>query len=239
MRVAANLVGGVMLFAFAGGAITRVPAFMNATAPGRVGGHVRDSANQPMQAVSVSAMSERGGRVTTVTTDQEGAYRLDGMADGVYRLDFELAGFETIRRNQVRVRQDENIDVDAVLRVGRVCECLTEVELPTLPRPLNGKVVDKEGRPLPLARVQIATQVHRATTYTDKEGRFLFSVPVKGAWSITASDTGFASTTQKISRATVGPLVLTLRFAGTANVPNLERLTPDCCPSGYLQSGKR
>ena len=226
--------------AIAGGAIVWMAVLMNATAPGGVAGRVRDSANQSMPGVSVSAISESGGGITTATTDREGSYRLDGMADGVYRLDFELPGFETVRRNHVRVRQDQpTVDVDAVLAVGRVCECVKEVELPTLPEALSGQVVDEDGRPLPLARVQIATQVHRAMTYTDREGRFLFSVPVKGTWSITASDSGFASTTQKISRATDGPVVLRLRFAGTGNVPNLERLTPDCCPSDYLRSGKR
>jgi hypothetical protein len=240
MSVAAQLIVGFMLFALADGAVTRMPSILSATAPGSVFGRVRDSANQPMPAVSVTAIPERGGGVITAITDREGGYRLEKMADAVYRLDFELAGFTTIRRNHVRVRQDEAmVDVDAVLSVAPVCECVKEVDLPTLPRPLNGQVVDEESRPLPRARVQIATQFHRRTTYTDREGRFLVSAPVEGTWSITASDSGFAATTRKISKATAGPIVLTLRFAGTGNVPNLERLTPDCCPSDYLQSGKR
>jgi hypothetical protein len=67
---------------------------------------------------------ERGGPARYATTDREGAYRLEELADDAYRVDFQLRGFDRTRLNHVRLRPDAETDVDATLSVSSICECL-------------------------------------------------------------------------------------------------------------------
>ena len=142
-----------------------------------------------------------------------------GLSDGVYRVDFDLRGFELVRRNHVRVRRDTEANIDAALPVRAICECIT-VEPPSPWAQRLGQVVDKTGRPLPHARVQL---VGRQAAYTDIEGRFLIRLPVNEPESLTATDTGFRSVTQQVSGADAATVVLSLEYEGTTGVPDVQR----------------
>jgi hypothetical protein len=79
--------------------------------------------------------------------------------------------------------------------------------------------------------------MRRETAYTDTEGHFLVRAPLEGTWPITASDSGFASATQQISKVTTGPIVLRLRYVGTQSVPSNERFSLGClCPEYFIHS---
>lgn len=221
----------ICLSASGGGNRTVLGAAEAAT--GRVGGHVRDSAGQFLPGVSVTMVRERGGPARHATTDREGAYRLEELADDTYRLYFQLTGFDRTRLSHVRPGPDTDTDVDATLFVSSICECLT-TGLSTTPRPLAGQVVDEANRPLLFARVEVVTPKRRETAYTDIDGRFVVRAPLEGAWPITASDTGFASATQQISNVTAGPILLRLRFVGTQSPPSSERFELGClCPEYF------
>jgi hypothetical protein len=181
---------------------------------------------------------ERHGPVRHATTDREGTYRLEELADDTYRVVFQLRGFDRTRVSHVRPRPDTDADVDATLSVSRLCECLT-TGLATTPRPLAGQVVDEANRPLPYVRVELVSPMRRETAYTDIDGRFLVRAPLEGAWPITASDSGFASATQQISNVTAGPIVLRLRFLGTQGPPRSERFELGCLCPEYFTHGER
>jgi hypothetical protein len=207
-----------------------------AAAAGSIGGHVRDTAGQPLPGVSVTMIPERGGSAMNTTTDREGAYRLDAVADDTYRLDFQLRGFDLIRQNHVHVRPDTHIELDASTSPASICECISS-GLAGPSKPLAGLVVDEDNRPLPHARVDIVSPKRRETTYTDRDGRFFVHPPVDGTWPLTASDSGFAVSTQRISKRTAGPVVLRLRYVGAQSVPNIERFEFGClCPEAFTQS---
>ena len=202
---------------------------------GTIGGQIRDTIGQPLPGTTVTVIPERGGPAKQSITDREGAYRLDVLADATYRIDFQLPGFDRTRENHVRVRADTQINVDATLPVSAVCECVTS-GLSTTARPLAGQVVDEATRPLPYARLEVVSSLRRETAYTDSEGRFYVRAPLAGAWPITASDSGFASVTQKISKTSSGPIVLKLRRVGTKHLPNRERFSLGClCPEYFGQ----
>ena len=182
-------------------------------------GIVSDEAGQRISGVTVTAIPESGGPARHATSDSNGTYRFDGLPDGTYRVDFELRGFEVIRRNHVRIRQDTSASVDAELPLRPICECIsTEVPSPWAQR--AGQVVDTAGRPLPHARIEL---VGRQVMTTDGEGRFLVRLPVDELWPLTATDTGFRAVTQQFSGADAASVVLTLEYAGTAGVADHER----------------
>ena len=91
-------------------------------------------------------------------------------------------------------------------------------------------MIDKNGHPLPHARVEL---IGRQVMSTDREGRFLIRVPVNEAWALTATDTGFRPVTQQVSGADAASVVLILEYVGTTGVPDVQRFG-GCQCDGYL-----
>jgi hypothetical protein len=219
----------VVLEASAGGTrTTRTTAAISVAAPAMIEGEVKDRSGQPLPGASVIALPERGGLATHTATDRDGGYHLEGLSQGIYRVDVSLRGFDGSRQNHVRVGADDSIRVDAVLSVRPLCECISSRLPPAGPRSVPGQVVDEAGRPLPHARLEFVGPNRRETAYAHSEGRFLVSTPAGGTWSMVASDSGFASVMQQISTATTAPLVFRLRFVGTQGLPDIERFNREC-----------
>ena len=193
-----------------------------------IAGVVRDRNGEGLPGVTVTTIPQSGGVVRHTTSASDGSYRFEGVSDGVYRVDFDLHGFEVVRRNHVRV--SPKADIDAVLPARAICECVTiEPRMPWAQR--LGQVVDKAGRPLPHARIQLDG---REAAYTDIEGRFLIRLPVNETESLTATDTGFRSVTQHFSGADAATVVLSLDYEGTTAVPDVQRFRGCECPAGFL-----
>jgi len=184
-----------------------------------IAGVVRDGIGMAIPGATVTAIPESGGLVRQTTSSGDGSYRFQEVPDGIYRVDFELRGFEVVRRNHVRVNRGTKANIDATLPLRALCECITgELASPWAQR--LGQVIDTTGRPLPHARIEL---VGREAMVTDGEGRFLVRVPVNEAWSLTASDTGFRPVTQQASGADAATVVMSLEFVGTTGLPDVER----------------
>jgi len=197
--------------------------------PAGITGVVRDEVGQVIPGVTVTAIPQSGGLIRQTTSASDGSYKFEGLPDGTYRVDFELLGFELVRRNNVHVRGDTETKADAALPPRAICECLT-VEPPSPWAQRRGQVIDKAGHPLPHARVEL---VGRQAMSTDAEGRFLVRVPVNEAWALTATDTGFRPITQQVSGTDAASLVFSLDYVGTTDVPDVQRFGGCECP-GYL-----
>ena len=200
-----------------------------------IAGVVSDLLGQVIQGVTVTATPESGGLSRHTRTSSEGTYRFEGLPDGTYRVDYELRGFDVVRRNHVRVRRDAEAKVDVALPVRAICECIT-VEPPSPWAQRAGQVIDKTGHPLPHARVEL---VGRQVAYTDSEGRFLIRVPVNETWPLTATDSGFRTVTQHVSGADAATVVLSLEYVGATSVPDLERFGGCECDGYLLRYGAR
>jgi hypothetical protein len=194
-----------------------------------ISGVVSDGGSQVIPGVTVTIIPESGGLSRRTTSGGDGAYRFEGLPDGTYRVDFELRGFDVVRRNHVRVRRDTEAKIDLVLPLRAICECIT-VEPPSPWAQRAGQVVDATGHPLPHARIEL---VGREVAYTDSEGRFLIRLPVHETWPLKASDTGFRAVTQQVSGADAASVVLSLEYAGITGVPDHERFG-GCDCHGYL-----
>jgi hypothetical protein len=192
-------------------------------------GHVVDGAGYPVPGVSVSTTPEAGGGTKYAMTRADGTYHLESLPDGVYRVDFELLGFDLARRNHVRVRQDATASADATLLVSAICECVAVID-PTL-RERSGQVVDESNRPLPHTRLEITSPLFGSFGYADGEGRFRVRVPVSGSWTLTVSDGGFGTVKQHVSGAPDVPIVIRLPYIGTRDLPDAQLLKRGCrCP---------
>ena len=213
-----------------GAVIALAPIDAALAQPASMAGTVRDAAGMPLPGVAVTTIPASGGITTRATTESDGAYQLEALPDGTYRVDFAVAGFDLIRRNHVRVRQDATATVDATVPISTICECV-EIVPPTPLRQRAGQVTDESSRPLPHARLELIIPARREVAYADHEGRFEVRVPAKGTWPLTASDSGFGALTVQVSGTQSAPIVLRLRHVGATGVPDNERFTRGCrCP---------
>ncbi len=195
-----------------------------------IAGHVVDARGQTLPGVSVTVIPQSGGAARRAITGRDGTYRLDGLPEGTYRVDFELLGFDLFRRNHVQVRADEVAEANGELFVSAICECV-DVKPPVAVRERDGQVVDESGQPLPHARLEIAGPTRREVAYADGEGRFRVRLPVADGWLLTATDSEFASVTVRASWNGGAPAVLTLHPVRTPRTADAERFSRACrCP---------
>jgi len=208
-------------------------------AGGSVEGRLVDTSTAPMPGASVTLLPERGGVATHTITDRDGRYRFADVPADTYRVDFDLRGFDLARLNHLRVQPGATATADGVLRVGRMCDCRGRARA-TSGEPGEGQVLDDAGRPLPYATLELVTAQGRETAYTGRDGRFLVRAPTEGAWSITAFDSGFEPVTRDVPANSGGSFVFTLRYRGTQEVPDRERLDRTCrCPGDFFAHEQR
>ena len=196
-----------------------------------IAGRITDTSGSILPGVTVTIVPERGGVARDTTSDAFGQYRFEAVPDGTYRIDFALPGFELTRMNHVSISAGASASIDAALRVGILCEFPSRRVPEASQRPVEGQVLDEASRPLPHATIELAANKYFERAFTDREGRFLVRVPVDGTSQLTVYDSGFEKVTQELSPATANALVFRLRFTGTQDVEEYERLDRRRCSS--------
>lgn len=76
---------------------------------GQITGIVTDSREAPVPGATVTATLKTRSAGRTVVSSSSGVYTVPGLSPGDYRIDVELAGFRTIRREGVRVETSATI----------------------------------------------------------------------------------------------------------------------------------
>lgn len=228
-RFLSLMIGAAAIATISDAGITQSPS---------ISGHVVDGAGWPVPGVFITTTDESGGSPIHTTTGRDGTYQFAALPDGIYRIDFELTGFDLVRRNHLPVRSDTTAIVgDVTLYISAVCECVN-VRWPATLRERPGLVTDDAGRPLALARLKILTSLSTEWAYTDSEGRFRVRVPLNEKWPLTASASGFIAATQQVSGVVEEPVVFKLRHSNTP-LPDIERFRRVCCPSDLLTYDSR
>jgi hypothetical protein len=98
------------------------------TTTGRVVGVVTDSSGAALPGITVTVSGSaliRGQEIAT--TSDDGTYRFPALPSGEYTLVFELAGFQTLKREGIRVLGGQTYAVDVHLQIGRVEQSVTVV----------------------------------------------------------------------------------------------------------------
>jgi len=91
---------------------------------GNVQGVVSDPDGAPLPGVTVTVTSTETGRVRTTVTSVTGTYRVPLLPPGFYNVVAELAGFQTVERDDVRVSLGGALEVNLQLQLEGVQEVL-------------------------------------------------------------------------------------------------------------------
>jgi hypothetical protein len=93
---------------------------------GTIAGVVRDSSGAVLPGVTVEASSPALIEKTrSAVTDGQGAYKIIDLRPGTYSVSFSLAGFSTVRREDITLTASFTANVNADLRVGALEETVT------------------------------------------------------------------------------------------------------------------
>ena len=83
-----------------------------------LGGTVSDASNALIPGVAITATNTGTGIVTTVISNETGAYRFAALQPGTYRVSAELPGFQTNTYNNVVLGISQQVRLNFTLQVG-------------------------------------------------------------------------------------------------------------------------
>jgi hypothetical protein len=109
-------------------ALVSGPAFAQgggASSTGSISGQVNDAQGGVLPGVTVTATSPAQIGALTAVTNEAGIYRFPSVPPGEYRLAFELAGFQNVVREGIRITLGFNAEVNVQLAVASVQETIT------------------------------------------------------------------------------------------------------------------
>jgi hypothetical protein len=92
---------------------------------GRLSGNVKDAQGGVLPGVTVTATSPALIGSRTAVTETDGQFLLANLPSGVYTLKFELPGFQTVQRENIRLSQGSTLSVDIDLPVATLAETIT------------------------------------------------------------------------------------------------------------------
>src|SRR5262249_19850757 len=96
-----------------------------ASTTGTIQGKVADTSGGVLPGVSVTATSPSMMGVQTSVTTAEGIYRFPALPPGTYSLTFELAGFNTLKRENIQIAMGFTATVNVELAVATLQETVT------------------------------------------------------------------------------------------------------------------
>jgi hypothetical protein len=96
-----------------------------ASSTGSISGDVKDAQGGVLPGVTVTATSPAQIGTLTAITNEAGIYRFPSVPPGEYKLQFELAGFQTNIREGIRVTLGFNAQVNVALAVASLQETIT------------------------------------------------------------------------------------------------------------------
>ncbi|MGE0866028.1 MAG: carboxypeptidase-like regulatory domain-containing protein, partial [Vicinamibacterales bacterium] len=105
-----------------------VPAFAQgggASSTGTIQGRVTDAQGAVLPGVTVTATSPSMPGVQTAVTSETGNYRFPAIPPGTYTLTFELAGFNSLKREGVEIRLGFTGSVNVELALATLQETVT------------------------------------------------------------------------------------------------------------------
>ncbi len=92
---------------------------------GSVTGTVRDNTGAVLPGVTVTATSPALIQPSVTVTGAQGAYRIPNLPPGMYEVRFELPGFQTLIRQEIRVNLRVTLTIDVELALAGLEETLT------------------------------------------------------------------------------------------------------------------
>src|SRR5215471_4896056 len=97
-----------------------VSAGVAQTSKGILSGVVRDATGAAVPGATVTVTDQDTGETRTVTSEATGAYRIDAISPGNYKVHVEVAGFQKFDAKDVAVRPSLVTSFDPMVQVGSV-----------------------------------------------------------------------------------------------------------------------
>ncbi len=122
---------------------------------GSITGVVRDASQSPVPQSAIKLVNSESGVVTNVVTNETGAYRVNSILPGIYRVEASASGFDTSVRRDIALSTGQTLAVDLALQVGQQNQTmnvesggdLTETQSSSLAQVVGHKYIDN--LPLP------------------------------------------------------------------------------------------
>src|SRR5262245_2761509 len=92
---------------------------------GNITGRVLDQQGAAMPGVSITAKFPATGFTRTESTDAEGVYRISALQPGVYEVTAEIAGFQTVAKQDIEVNVGQTVAIDFGMKVATIAETVT------------------------------------------------------------------------------------------------------------------
>jgi len=92
---------------------------------GRITGVVRDNTGGVLPGVTVTISGPALIQPQVTVSGEDGSYRFPALPTGVYVIQYELPGFQTLRREEIRVGLSVTLTIDVQLQLAAVQEVLT------------------------------------------------------------------------------------------------------------------
>ena len=92
---------------------------------GRIAGVVTDDSGAVVPGVTVTATSPALIQPQTTNSGSDGNYRFPALPSGVYSLTYSLQGFQTVRREGIRVTLNQTFTIDAKMKPAALTETMT------------------------------------------------------------------------------------------------------------------
>ncbi|HEV8319698.1 MAG TPA: carboxypeptidase-like regulatory domain-containing protein, partial [Vicinamibacterales bacterium] len=114
---------------------------------GQLTGTVTDAGGAAVPGATITAIHVDTAASRRTVSSSAGVYTLAGLPPGLYRIGVELVGFQTVRREGIRIETGKTITLDFALTVGEITESLTvTADAPVLRRATGslGEIVSQE-----------------------------------------------------------------------------------------------
>lgn len=144
----------------------------------KVSGRVT-AAGAPVSGVGVHLAFQRSANFNNTTSDADGFYTMDGLAEGDHTIEFQKTGFIVLQKPIIiTAGKDQHLDVE--LDPGHE---------------LRGRVVDRSGQGVAAANVSPNTRAGRqpAIVASDGDGNFVLQGLAEGTYKVGARKEGFVS----------------------------------------------
>ncbi len=92
---------------------------------GSITGVVRDTTQSPIPGAAIKIINAQSGVITNVVTNETGAYRVNSILPGTYRIEASAPGFDTVVQQDLALSTGQTLAVDLTLQVGEQHQTVT------------------------------------------------------------------------------------------------------------------
>ena len=118
-RLVLTLLGGLLVL------LASAPAVAQSISTAQINGTVRDESSLPLPGVTVTATQTDTSLTRSVVTNETGAYVVQNLPIGPYRIEASLQGFKTYVQTGVVLEVNSNPTLNVTLAVGQLEETIT------------------------------------------------------------------------------------------------------------------